>query len=158
MPSCTIITLGRLRDKYWIEAEAEYVKRLSPFCKMQYKELAPEKLPENASGKQIEQALDKEADRILELLAKKSPSSLVIALCIEGRQMDSEGLAEVLGRAGEIYFIIGSSHGLSDRVKSAADLKLSLSAMTFPHQLARIMLVEQIYRTFTILNNRKYHK
>lgn len=118
------------------------------------------RLPENPSDAEISAALEAEADK---LFAKIPPQSAVIALCIEGKQLSSPDLAKKISDlgingAGTVVFIIGSSFGLSERVKKAAAIRLSMSEMTFPHQLARVMLAEQIYRAFTIINNRKYHK
>lgn len=138
----------------------EYEKRLSAFCKFEVIELEPVRLPENPSDAEISAALETEADKIL---AKIPQQSAVIALCIEGKQLSSPDLAKKIsdlgiGGAGTVIFIIGSSFGLSERVKKAAAIRLSMSEMTFPHQLARVMLAEQVYRAFTIINNRKYHK
>ncbi len=155
-----IISLGKLKEKYLTEAMREYEKRISGFAKFSVTELEPERISENPSEAEINAALDNEAGKIL---SKIPPNALVIAMCIEGKQLSSEGLAKKISEAALngkscICFIIGSSHGLSEKVKSAAQLRLSMSEMTFPHQLARVMLSEQIYRAFTIINNRKYHK
>lgn len=154
------MALGRLKEKYLVEAIREYEKRLSAFCKFEIVELEPQRLPENPSDAEISAALEAEADK---LFAKIPPQSAVIALCIEGKQLSSPDLAKKLSDlatngAGTVVFIIGSSYGLSERIKKAAAVRLSMSEMTFPHQLARVMLAEQIYRAFTIINNRKYHK
>ena len=155
-----IIALGRLKEKYLTEAFKEYEKRLSGFCKFTIEEIEPERLSENPTEQEISKALAIEAEKIT---AKIPRDSLVIALCIEGAQQDSVKVAKTLQKAGNegkspAVFIIGSSCGLSESVKKAADIRMSMSEMTFPHQLARIMLLEQIYRAFTIINNRKYHK
>lgn len=155
-----IIALGRLKEKYLTEAFKEYEKRLSPFGKLSLEELEPERLSDNPSETEIEKALNAEAEKIL---SKIPQNSLTVAMCIEGKQRDSVAFAELLSNAslngkGTAVFIIGSSYGLSERVKKAADIRLSMSEMTFPHQLARIMLMEQLYRAFTIISNRKYHK
>lgn len=155
-----IIALGRLKEKYLTEAFKEYEKRISAFGKLTLEELEPERLSDNPSEAEIEKALTAEADRIM---AKIPQNSLTVAMCIEGKQKDSVAFAELLSNAslngkGTAVFIIGSSYGLSERVKKAADIRLSMSEMTFPHQLARIMLMEQVYRAFTIISNRKYHK
>lgn len=155
-----IIALGRLKEKYLTEAFKEYEKRLSAFGKLTLDELEPERLSDNPSDNEIEKALEVEADRIL---SKIPQNSLVVAMCIEGKQKDSVAFAKLLsdgslnGKSTAV-FIIGSSYGLSEKVKRAADIRLSMSEMTFPHQLARIMLMEQVYRAFTIISNRKYHK
>ncbi len=155
-----IIALGKLKEKYLTDAVKEYEKRISAFAKFSITELEPERLSENPSEAEISAALEAEADKIT---AKIPQNSLVIAMCIEGKQLSSEGFAKRINEAAisgksNIVFIIGSSHGLSDRIKKAAALKMSMSEMTFPHQLARVMLSEQIYRAFTIIHNRKYHK
>ena len=155
-----IIALGKLREKYFSDAYREYEKRLGAFCRVITDEPEPVKLPDSPSPAQIKKALDTEAERIRQRL---TPGSLTAALCIEGEAADSESFARkiqqvaVSGKSG-IDFIIGSSFGLSEEIKRSADINLSMSRMTFPHQLARIMLIEQIYRGFTIINNRKYHK
>ena len=160
MVTIKIIAVGKLKEAYLREAFSEYEKRLSAFCRLTVEETDQAKLPEDPSDGEIARALEAEADRILQKIPQ---GSLVIPMCIEGRRLSSEELAAYLGQrisggAGTIVFIIGGSCGLSDRVKQRADLKLSMSEMTFPHRLARVMLAEQIYRAFTIINNRKYHK
>lgn len=155
-----IIALGKLKEDYLREACAEYEKRLGAFCKLTITQLDPVKLPENAGESQIEAALMAEGDKIL---SKIPASCYTVAMCIEGKQLSSEELAQTFKNAAnegisDIAFVIGSSCGLSDKVKRIADSRLSMSKMTFPHQLARVMLLEQIYRAFTIINNRKYHK
>ena len=156
----TLICVGRLKENYLRDACSEYQKRLSGFCRFNIEELEAERLPDDPSDAEIAAALEKEGERILRKIPR---GAYTAALCIEGKELSSEELAQlmesvpVLG-SGAAAFIIGSSYGLSDRVKSAAQLKLSMSRMTFPHQLARVMLMEQIYRAYSILNNRKYHK
>lgn len=160
MLGVTIIALGKLKEKYLREACDEYIKRLSALCKLKIFELEPVKLGDNASQTEIDKALEKEAK---EIMSKIPSNSKVVAMCIEGKQMPSEKLSKffedsaVTGTA-DIAFIIGSSFGLHDSVKKRADLRLSMSEMTFPHQLARVMLLEQIYRGFMISNSSKYHK
>ncbi len=153
------ITLGTLKESYLREAAAEYEKRLSGFCRVQTVQLKEERLPDSPSEGEIRQALDREAAKIM---AEIPPRSYKIAMCVEGRQLSSEELAEKLGeiseRYGDVCFIIGSSHGLSDSVKNACDLKLSVSRLTFPHQLMRVLLFEAVYRGFNILKGTKYHK
>ncbi len=156
----TILALGKLKEDYLRQACAEYEKRLNAFCRLSIEVLEPERLSDNPSDSEIENALKKEGERLLKKIPK---NSFVCALCIEGKQITSEELAGQLERIalegfGQIVFIIGSSCGLSPEVKSAAHMKLSMSKMTFPHQLARVMLLEQIYRGCSIINNRKYHK
>lgn len=154
-----IIALGKLKEKYLCDAVSEYTKRLSAFCKVQINELTPVILPENPSDAEIENALLKEAS----LIKSKMQNGYTIAMCIEGKQISSEELASkisdigVMGKSA-INIIIGSSFGLHDSIKRESDFKLSFSKMTFPHQLARVMLLEQIYRAYTINNNKRYHK
>lgn len=155
-----IIALGKLKEKYLSDAMREYEKRLSGFCKLEIAELEPERFPDDPSPAQIAAALEAEAEKIF---AKIPPGSVAAALCIEGRELSSEELSKTLGSlcaegAGSLVFILGSSYGLSERVKNAARFRLSMSKMTFPHQLARVMLAEQLYRALTLLNHRKYHK
>lgn len=155
-----IIALGRLKEKYLTDAVKEYEKRISGFSRFGITELEPVKLPENPSDAEISAALDTEAEKIIQKIPQ---NAFIAAMCIEGKQFSSEGFAKklngaVLNGKSNIVFIIGSSHGLSDRIKNMSQLKLSMSEMTFPHQLARVMLAEQIYRALTIINNRKYHK
>lgn len=155
-----LITLGKLKEKYLREAVAEYLKRLSAYANAEIIELEPVRLPDNPSASEIEKALSLEA----EMIKKKIPDdALVTAMCIEGKQYSSEEFEKLLsgkinqGR-GNLIFIIGSSYGLSEEIKKMADIKLSFSKMTFPHQLFRIMLMEQIYRSFKIAEGSKYHK
>lgn len=151
-----LICVGKLKEAYWRDAVQEYEKRLRPLCKFQIIELPEARLPENPSQAQIDQALEQEGKAILEKAAGK-----LISLCIEGKETDSPVLAKKLTDAmqspGAVTFVIGSSFGLSESVKSAGE-RLSMSPMTFPHQLARVMLCEQIYRGFQIVNGTKYHK
>ncbi|NLA77473.1 MAG: 23S rRNA (pseudouridine(1915)-N(3))-methyltransferase RlmH [Clostridiales bacterium] len=160
MINVTIICLGRLKESYWRDAAAEYIKRLSAYCKLTVTELEPVRLPENPSDAQISAALSSEAEAI----KNKIPNgSKVISLCIEGKQLSSPELARNIKNAAvsgssRIVFIIGSSFGLSDEIKRLSDSKISFSEMTFPHQLARIMLFEQLYRAFQINSGGKYHK
>ena len=160
MMNITVIALGKMKESYMRSFVAEYEKRLSTMCRLNIVELSPCALPDNPSAKQIELALEDEAKRIK---AKIPAGSKVFALCIEGSQKSSEELAKMLENAavsgcGNIVFIIGSSFGLSEKIKMSSDERISMSKMTFPHQLARVMLLEQIYRAFSIINNGKYHK
>ncbi len=155
-----IIALGKLKEKYLTDAVKEYEKRISAFAKFAITELEPERISDNPSEAEIAAVLDSEADKIV---AKIPQNSMVIAMCIEGKQLSSEGFAKKINEAAingksNIVFIIGSSHGLSEKIKKQAAFRMSMSEMTFPHQLARVMLSEQIYRAFTIIHNRKYHK
>ena len=160
MLNITIIAIGKLKEQYLRDASAEYQKRLSASCKLNIIELTPEKLSDNPSAKEIENALNNEAKKIIEKIPK---GAKVYSMCIEGKQRKSEELsAEIDSLAVEgvsnIVFIIGGSFGLSDEVKKLSAFRLSMSKMTFPHQIARIMLLEQIYRAMQISIGTKYHK
>lgn len=154
-----IICIGKLKEIYLRQAQAEYLKRLGAYCKAEVKELSEERLPDNPSEAQIKDALKKEAKKISAEIPK---GAFVYSMCIEGRGISSEELAKKIetnaSGTSAIVFIIGSSFGLDEELKAQSNFKLSFSAMTFPHQLARIMLLEQIYRAFSINNNSKYHK
>lgn len=160
MQTVNIICIGKIKEKYWTDAIAEYRKRLSAFCKFNVIELDEEKAQGNPNTSQIGSILSAEGKRIL---SKLSNNSYVIAMCIEGKQLSSPELADrladvALSGKSNVDFIIGGSWGLSDEVKARADFKLSISKMTFPHQMARVILAEQIYRAFEIQSNGKYHK
>ncbi|MBE6668322.1 MAG: 23S rRNA (pseudouridine(1915)-N(3))-methyltransferase RlmH [Ruminococcaceae bacterium] len=159
MVGVKFITLGTLKEQYLREAAAEYEKRLSAFCKIQIIQLKEEKLPDSPTDGEIEKALEREAEKVM---AEIPPRAYKIAMCVEGKQLSSEELAQKLGeiseRYGEVCFIIGSSHGLSDKVKKACDARISVSKLTFPHQLMRVLLLEAVYRGFNILKGTKYHK
>ena len=160
MLSVKLICVGRMKEKFYAEAFGEYMKRLQPYCKLQLTEAPEQRLSESPSPKELEKALDREAE---DILAAIPGDSYVAALCIEGRELSSEALAELVfkvegsGRP-RMCCIIGGSYGLSPRVKARADLKLSMSPMTFPHHLARVMLAEQLYRSFKIIEGSRYHK
>lgn len=159
MIKVTLITLGKLKEKYLRDAVDEYAKRLSRYCKLEVVELTPINLPEKPSQSEIDTALGKEA----EMIEKRIPDNCVtVSLCVEGKSFSSEALADFTQKntnsGKNMCFIIGSSYGLSDTIKQKADLRLSLSAMTFPHQLFRVMLLEQIYRAFKINEGSTYHK
>ncbi|MCL1952938.1 MAG: 23S rRNA (pseudouridine(1915)-N(3))-methyltransferase RlmH [Oscillospiraceae bacterium] len=150
-----LICFGRLKELYWRAACAEYEKRLQPFCKLEIVELNPVPLPDEPSAAQMEQALEAEA----KLAGGKLPGgAAVAALCVEGQQMSSEQFAAWLAGRGEVALVIGSSFGLGESIKARAELRLSLSDMTFPHQLARVMVLEQVYRAMQIQTGGKYHK
>ena len=155
----TVITVGNLKESYWRDALAEYEKRLSAFCKPEILQLKEARLPQDPSDTEIENALEDEGKRIL---AAIPPRSFCVTLCVEGKQFTSEALAkklsDVLTTHGELCFVIGSSHGLSKKVKEASHLRLSVSELTFPHQMMRVLLMEVLYRSFGILNGSKYHK
>lgn len=159
MLSVKIISVGTLKESYWRDAVAEYSKRLSAYCKLSVIQLKEARVPDAPSEKEIATALESEADAIL---AELSPRSYKIAMCVEGKQLSSDKLArkieDVSSLHSEICFVIGSSHGLSESVKSACDMRLSVSEMTFPHQLLRVMLLEGIYRAFNIISGTRYHK
>lgn len=160
MININFIVLGKLKEKYMKEFSAEYEKRLSGYCKLTVTELEPVKLSDNPSEQEIKNALAKETQMIK---AKIPKNSFVFSMCIEGKQMSSEELSKklediALTGKNNITFIIGSSFGLSDEIKQMSDYKFSMSKMTFPHKLARIMLIEQVYRALSITNNAKYHK
>ncbi|WP_153125444.1 23S rRNA (pseudouridine(1915)-N(3))-methyltransferase RlmH [Peribacillus tepidiphilus] len=156
----SIVTVGKLKEKYLKQGIDEYLKRLSSYAKVEIIELPDEKAPETLSETEMQQIKDKEGERIL---AKISPDAHVIALAIQGKMKSSEELAEGLDKLAtygksKITFVIGGSLGLSDAVMKRADESLSFSKMTFPHQLMRLILVEQIYRAFRINRGEPYHK
>ena len=156
----TIITVGKIKEKYFTMAIDEYSKRLGRYVKLDIVEVADEKTPDGASDTEERLIRQKEGERILKLLKE---DSYVITLEIEGKMLDSVELSEKINQIGvsgkgHITFIIGGSLGLSDEVKNRADFKLSFSKMTFPHQLMRVVLLEQIYRSYRILGNEPYHK
>ncbi len=156
-----IICIGKIKEKYFTEAIAEYAKRLSSFCKFTVVELAEEKIKSNTpNASQIDEVITAEGKRIMQKIGQ---SDFVTAMCIEGKMLSSEELSRTIDNASvsgksTIDFIIGGSYGLSNEVKQRADLRLSMSRMTFPHQMARVILSEQIYRAFEISTNGKYHK
>lgn len=155
-----IITVGKLKEKYLKEGIAEYTKRLGSYCKLQIIEVGDEKAPENLSDKEMELIKDKEGEKIL---AKIPEQSYVFAMAIQGKQYDSVEFAneiDKLGTAGksDIVFIIGGSLGLSQSVLSRANQHISFGKLTYPHQLMRLVLVEQIYRAFRIIHGHAYHK
>lgn len=156
----TVVSVGKIKEKYFTGAINEYAKRLSKYCKLEQVEVPDEKAPENLSDKEMIQVKDKEGDRIL---SKINDQAYVIALAIEGKQLTSEALSsqiEKLGVSGKshIVFVIGGSLGLSDNVLKRANYKLSFSKMTFPHQLMKVVLLEQVYRAFRISWGEPYHK
>ncbi len=160
MLNVTLLCVGKLKEAYWREACAEYEKRLGAFCKFRLIEVAEERLPDNPSPAQIAATVEAEGARLLAALPK---DCLPVALCIEGKAMDSPALAAYMQRAAvsgtsHVALLIGGSWGLSDAVKSRAALCFSMSPLTFPHQLARVMLLEQVYRAFQINSGGKYHK
>lgn len=159
MMNVNFIAIGRLKESYFREACAEYQKRLSAFARVTLKEPSPCDLPQNPSRAEIAKALEKEA----ELIREQTKSGFNIAMCVEGKELSSEQLAQKLedlgtGGISTVNFIVGSSFGLAESLKRGCDLRMSMSPMTFPHSLARVMLFEQVYRAFSIINNSKYHK
>ena len=155
MRKVTVLCVGRLKEPFYEAAAAEYAKRLGRFCKLEIVELAEQRLPENPSPAEVSRGLAKEAEAIR---AKLPPAATVVALCVEGRMKSSEELAQLLEGSEQLACIIGGSFGLDPSIKAAAQLRLSMSPMTFPHHLARVMLLEQIYRGFQINGGGKYHK
>lgn len=160
MIKVTVIAVGKLKEKYLRDACAEYLKRLGTYAKVNIVEVNEERCSDNPSGTEIENVKQKEGQRII---AKIPKGSFVVPMCIEGTQYSSEDFAKKIEATavagnGEITFIIGGSFGLSDEVKALGKLKLSFGKLTLPHQLMRVVLLEQIYRAFSILNNSKYHK
>lgn len=159
MIQVTVITVGGLKEAYWRDAVAEYEKRLSAFCKPNIVQLKEAKLPEDPSEGEIRTALADEGKRIL---AAMPPRSYRVALCVEGKQFSSEALAKKLESAvnesGSLCLVIGSSHGLCEEVKAACQMRLSVSELTFPHQMMRVLLLEVLYRSFSILKGTRYHK
>ncbi len=156
----TLVTVGKIKEKYFTDAIREYSKRLSRYCKLELIEVTDEKTPDGAGEALERQIKEKEGERILRSVRD---GSYVIVLAIEGKRMSSEKLSEFIGDLGvrgesDLTFIIGGSLGLDPRVLKRADFLLSFSDMTFPHQLMRVILLEQIYRSFRILQNEPYHK
>jgi len=153
-----LIAIGKLKEDYLRKACDEYIKRLSRYCKFEIHELSEYRLSDNPSAKEIENALQKESESI-----NKYAEGYIIPMCIEGKEVSSPELSQIMQNAvisgnNTITFIIGSSFGLAPDVKATGNFKLSMSRMTFPHQLARVMLLEQIYRAFQISSGGKYHK
>lgn len=156
----TIVCVGKIKEKFYRDALAEYTKRLSRYCSLSITEVADEKTKEQASDVECAIIKDREGERILKSIRE---DGYVIALAIDGKNLDSVGLSkkiENLALTGKsnLYFVIGGSLGLSDEVMKRADYKLSFSRMTFPHQLMRVILLEQIYRSYRIINHEPYHK
>lgn len=154
----SLIVIGKLKEEYLRSACAEYIKRLGRYCTFELHELDECRLSDSPSDKEIAAALKKEAEQI-----KKYAKGMIVPMCIEGKQLTSPELSEKITTAGvsgqsTVTFVIGSSFGLDPEIKAMGTLKLSMSKMTFPHQLARVMLLEQIYRAFQIAEGGKYHK
>ena len=160
MFNITLICVGKLREQFYIEAVDEYVKRLAGYCNIDVIELREQRVADAPSDAQIALALDKER---VAIEAKIPASAKVAALCVEGREIDSREFSQLLYRYAErgtsrLCFIVGGSYGLHETLKNNAEIKLSLSRMTFPHTLARVILLEQLYRAFNIAEGGKYHK
>ncbi len=156
----SVICVGRIKENYWAQAIAEYSKRLSRYCRLEIRELQDEQAPDKCSGAGRENILRKEGERILGAL---KGGEYVAALAVDGKRMGSEGFSRWLDRLGvegesHIAFVIGGSLGLDRRVLEQSAVKLSFSDMTFPHQMMRVILLEQIYRAYRIMNNEPYHK
>lgn len=160
MLSIYLVCVGRLKERFYQDACAEYLKRLSPYCKLTLLELPEERLPQTPSQGQIDAALEKEGQAIR---SKLPPNTSLVCLCVEGRLRSSEELASLVqtwehNSAKHLAFVIGGSFGLAESLKAEAWVRLSMSPMTFPHHLARIMLLEQLYRVFKINEGSGYHK
>jgi 23S rRNA (pseudouridine1915-N3)-methyltransferase len=159
MAQITVITVGTLKEDYLKEAVGEYKKRLSQYARVEEINIKEERISNEDDNTEIRAALDAEADKILSAIPKGAAK---IALCVEGKQYDSPALASLIEKyndeCGKIALIIGSSHGLSEKVKRECAVRLSFSQLTFPHQLMRVILYEALYRSFTILAGKRYHK
>lgn len=160
MLNIKLICVGKLRERFYIDAFNEYAHRLSAYCKFECVELNETKLGDKPSDKEIENALVRESADIEKAIPK---DAYVIAMCVGAKQLKSEELAQkinslALSGRGKICFIIGGSFGMAESVKQRADMRLGMSEMTFPHHLARVMLTEQIYRSFKIIEGSRYHK
>ncbi len=160
MLTVRLVSVGKMKERHYIAAFEEYRKRLGAYCRFESEELPEQRLPENPSQKEIDEALKKECT----LIQKRVPlRSVLVAMCVEGESKSSEELAKLIqswASAGNssLCFVTGGSFGLSGELKHIARLRLSMSRMTFPHHLARVMLCEQIYRAFTIIEGSRYHK
>lgn len=159
MLSINIICVGKLKERYLRDAIDEYSKRMKPLCKLEIIELPEERVADNPSAAEIQRTITLESERIT---AKLNKSAYVIAMCVEGRNISSEELSsrleDISMTHSTVDLIIGGSWGLNDELKARSDFKLSMGKMTFPHQLCRVMLLEQIYRAFQISKGTKYHK
>ena len=160
MIDLTLICVGRNKETYFRDAASEYIKRLSPYCRVSVIEISEARLPSSPSEKEIRSALSEEADSIKKYINREQ---FVVALCVEGKKFSSSGFSEVIRKEllsgkSRLVFVIGSSFGLAEEIKTISDLRLSISDMTFPHHLVRVVLLEQIYRSFSIINGTKYNK
>ena len=159
MQRITVLCVGKLKEKFYADAAAEYIKRLSRYCRIEVTELPETRLPEDPSPAEIKKALAAEANAI----RQKLEGGAVVAMCIEGQTCSSEALSKKLAAfalegKSKVTFLIGGSFGLDETLKKQADWRLSMSPMTFPHHLARVMLLEQIYRSCQIAEGTRYHK
>ena len=155
-----LICVGKMRERFYLDAFAEYRKRLQSYCRLELCEIPEQRLPDAPSDKELAAALEKEAEEIVRAIP---PDAYAVALCVEGKQMPSEGMAALLAEREssgkpKLCFIVGGSCGLAESLKRRCDRRLSMSEMTFPHHLARVMLIEQIYRGFKINEGARYHK
>ena len=155
----SVITVGTLKEDYLLKALGEYKKRISSYAKVEEVNIKEERISNEDNQAEIKSALQKEGEKIISAIPE---GAYTVALCVEGKQLDSVALSSLLGegidKSGKLCFIIGSSHGLSDSVKKRADYNLSISKLTFPHQLMRVILYEILYRSFSIRAGKKYHK
>ena len=160
MLNVKLVCVGKMREKFYINAFEEYRKRLQAYCRLELLEITEQRLSERPTEKEITAALEREGQEILKAVPA---DAYLVALCVEGKQMPSEGMAELIAareNSGKpkLCFVIGGSFGLSSTVKARADRRMSMSEMTFPHHLARVMLIEQVYRGFKINEGSQYHK
>ena len=160
MIDLTLICVGRNKETYFRDAASEYIKRLSPYCRVSVIEISEARLPSSPSEKEIRSALSEEADSIKKYINREQ---FVVALCVEGKKFSSSGFSEVIRKEllsgkSRLVFVIGSSFGLAEEIKTISDLRLSISDMSFPHHLVRVVLLEQIYRSFSIIHGTKYNK
>ena len=160
MPGIKLICVGKLKERYYIDASNEYIKRLSPLCKINVVELSEARLPQSYSAAERSASLKEEARHIKKHIENEL---FVVAMCIEGNEVTSESFAELIklrfdSGSPNICFVVGGSQGLHDEIKASADLLMSMSRMTLPHHLARVVLLEQLYRAFMINMGKKYHK
>lgn len=160
MLAIKLLCIGKLKEKYLKDACGEYAKRLGAFCRLEIVELPEERIGDNPSQSEINRVIEEEGKRLLQRAEK---SDAIVTMCIEGQQLSSPELADFIDKTAvsgisSIAFVIGGSYGLCDAIKAKSRLRLSMSKMTFPHQLARIMVLEQLYRAFQISSGGKYHK
>ena len=159
MLKITVVSVGKMKEKFFLQGVEEYSKRLSRYANVNIIELKDEPTPDAPTDKKREQILSKEGERIKEKIPK---DAYIISLCVEGKQLSSEDFSDILRDVPQtnsnIVFIIGGSLGLSEEIKKLSHLRLSFSKMTFPHRLMRLILFEQIYRAFTIIEGKEYHK